>query len=290
MAKLAFIGLGVMGFPMAGHLAAAGHEVTVYNRTRAKAEAWVKRHGGALAETPAEAAAHADAVFACVGDVDDVRAVTIGEHGAFSTMRKGALFVDHTTASAELARELDAQARARGLLWLDAPVSGGQAGAENGQLTIMCGGSPAAFDAARPLMEAYARKHALLGPAGAGQLAKMVNQICIGGLIQALAEAVHFCQRAGLDVEQVFDVLREGAAQSWQMENRAATMAQGAFDFGFAIDWIRKDFRICLEEARANGARLPVTALVDQFYAQLQAKGYGRMDTSALIALLEEGA
>ncbi len=290
MAKLAFIGLGVMGFPMAGHLAAAGHEVTVYNRTRAKAEAWVKRHGGALAETPAEAAAHADAVFACVGDVDDVRTVTIGEQGAFSTMREGALFVDHTTASAELARELDAQARARGLLWLDAPVSGGQAGAENGQLTIMCGGSPAAFDAARPLMEAYARKHALLGPAGAGQLAKMVNQICIGGLIQALAEAVHFCQRAGLDVEQVFDVLREGAAQSWQMENRAATMAQGAFDFGFAIDWMRKDFRICLEEARANGARLPVTALVDQFYAQLQAKGYGRMDTSALIALLEEGA
>ncbi|HHN67072.1 MAG TPA: NAD(P)-dependent oxidoreductase [Thermopetrobacter sp.] len=289
MAKLAFIGLGVMGFPMAGHVAAAGHEVTVYNRTRAKAEAWIKRHGGALAATPAEAAAGADAVFACVGDVDDVRAVTIGDHGAFSTMRDGALFVDHTTASAELARELSEEAAARGLMWLDAPVSGGQAGAENGQLTIMCGGSPAAYDAAAPLMAAYARKHALLGPAGAGQLAKMVNQICIGGLIQALAEAVHFCQRAGLDVQQVFEVLREGAAQSWQMDNRAATMARGAFDFGFAIDWMRKDFRICLEEARANGARLPVTALVDQFYAQLQAKGYGRMDTSALIALLEEG-
>ncbi len=287
MAKVAWIGLGVMGYPMAGHLARAGHDVTVYNRTAEKAERWVADYGGCAAPTPRDAAQDADFVLACVGNDEDLRQITIGEDGAFHGMRKGAVFVDHTTASADVARELHARAAELGLGFVDAPVSGGQAGAENGQLTIMCGGDPEVYEKAAPIMEAYARMQRLMGPAGSGQLTKMVNQICIGGLVQALAEGIHFCKKAGLDVEAVISVISKGAAQSWQMENRYATMAAGEFDFGFAVNWMRKDFAICLDEARRNGARLPVTALVDQFYAQVQAMGGGRWDTSSLIALLE---
>ena len=287
MARVAWIGLGVMGYPMAGHLARAGHEVTVYNRTAEKAERWVGEHGGHAAPTPREAARDADFVLACVGNDDDLRQVTTGDDGAFHGMKEGAVFVDHTTASADVARELHAKAAVMGLGFIDAPVSGGQAGAENGQLTVMCGGDPDVYEKAAPIIAAYARMQRLMGPAGSGQLTKMVNQICIGGLVQALAEGIHFCKKAGLDVEAVISVISKGAAQSWQMENRYATMAAGEFDFGFAVDWMRKDFAICLEEARRNGARLPVTALVDQFYAQVQAMGGGRWDTSSLIALLE---
>jgi len=287
MAKVAWIGLGVMGYPMAGHLARAGHEVTVFNRTRSKAEKWVAEYGGRMAETPKAAAEGAEFVFACVGNDDDLREVTIGENGAFHGMPADSVFVDHTTASADVARELSSKAREMGLWFIDAPVSGGQAGAENGQLTVMCGGDEAAYERARPLIDAYARMQRLMGPSGSGQLTKMVNQICIAGLIQALAEGVHFAKKAGLDVDAVFSVISKGAAQSWQMENRYRTMADGEFDFGFAVDWARKDFGICLAEARRNGARLPVTALVDQFYAQIQAMGGGRWDTSSLIALLE---
>lgn len=284
---VAFIGLGVMGFPMAGHLKRAGHDVSVYNRTRAKAERWVAHHGGRLAETPRAAAEGAAAVFVCVGNDDDVLAVTMGETGALAGMGKGAVLVDHTTASAGLARHLDAAARERGLGFVDAPVSGGQAGAEGGRLTVMCGGAEPAFEQAQPFILAYARMVKRLGPAGAGQLTKMVNQLCIAGLLQGLAEGVHFAKRANLDVASVVEVIAKGAAQSWQMENRALTMDQGKFDFGFAVDWMRKDLAICLEEARRNGARLPIAALVDQFYAEVQAMGGGRFDTSSLIARLE---
>ncbi|MFC0283106.1 NAD(P)-dependent oxidoreductase [Camelimonas abortus] len=286
MAKTAFIGLGVMGFPMAGHLAAHGHAVTVYNRTTARAAAWLEKHAGASAGTPREAAAGAELVFACVGDDDDLREVTIGPDGAFHAMAPGAVFVDHTTASADVARELAAEAARRGLGFIDAPVSGGQAGAENGALTVMCGGDPEHYAKARPVIAAYARACRLMGPAGAGQLTKMVNQICIAGLVQALAEGISFAQHAGLDVEAVIDVISRGAAQSWQMENRHRTMAAGQFDFGFAVNWMRKDLAICLAEARRNGASLPVTALVDQFYGEVQAMGGGRWDTSSLIARL----
>ncbi|MBN9434753.1 MAG: NAD(P)-dependent oxidoreductase [Bosea sp.] len=288
MAKVAFLGLGVMGFPMARHLAAKGHDVTVYNRTAAKAESFVAAHGGRTAATPAEAAKGQDLVFCCVGNDDDLRAVTIGPDGAFEAMAKGTVFVDHTTASADVARELDAAARERGFGFVDAPVSGGQAGAENGVLTVMCGGDPADFDKAEPVIQAYARACRLLGPSGAGQLAKMMNQICIAGLVQGLAEALHFGKRAGMDVEAVIEVISKGAAQSWQMENRYKTMNAGSFDFGFAVDWMRKDLGICLDEARRNGAKLPVTALVDQFYGDVQAMGGNRWDTSSLIARLEK--
>jgi 3-hydroxyisobutyrate dehydrogenase len=286
--KVAFIGLGVMGFPMAGHLAQAGHEVRVYNRTAAKADEWVKRHGGSAGRTPAEAAAGAELVFACVGNDDDLRQVTIGKGGAFEAMAKGAVFGDHTTASAAVARELAAEAAGRGFAFLDAPVSGGQSGAEAGKLTIMVGGDKAAFERARPAMERYGRAVTLMGPAGSGQLTKMVNQICIAGLVQALSEGLQFAVRAGLDGRQVVEVISKGAAQSWQMDNRASTMLDGKFDYGFAIDWMRKDLGICLAEARRNGAQLPVTALVDQFYAKLQDRGAGRHDTSSLIELLKK--
>ena len=285
--KVAFIGLGVMGFPMAGHLAASGHEVRVYNRTTAKAEEWVARHGGSFGKTPAEAAEGAELVFACVGNDDDLRQVTIGKGGAFEGMGNGAVFGDHTTASADVARELAAKAAERGASFLDAPVSGGQSGAEAGKLTIMVGGDNAAFERARPAMERYGRAVTLMGPAGSGQLTKMVNQICIAGLVQALSEGLQFAVRAGLDARQVVEVVSKGAAQSWQMENRAATKLDGKFDFGFAIDWMRKDLGICLAEARRNGAQLPVTAVVDQFYAKLQDRGAGRQDTSSLIELLK---
>ena len=288
MAKVAFIGLGVMGGPMAAHLARAGHEVTVFNRTRAKAEKWVAMHGGRMAATPAEAARGAQFVFACVGADDDVRAVSTGEQGAFAAMPPDAVFIDHTTTSAALAEELHAEARARWLHFIDAPVSGGQQGAENGQLTIMCGGDEEPFSRAEPVMRAYARAARLMGPAGAGQRTKMVNQICIAGLLQGLAEGIHFALRSGMDVDAVLDVISKGAAQSWQMENRGHTMARDEFDFGFAVDWMRKDLGICLSEARRVNASLPVTALVDQFYAQLQARGDGRLDTSSLIRLLEK--
>ena len=285
MSKVAFLGLGVMGFPMAGHLVArGGHEVVVYNRTRAKAEAWVAQHGGAPAATPREAAAGCDFVFACVGNDDDLRAVVLGENGAFAGMKPGAVFVDHTTASAEVARELSQQA---GLLgFVDAPVSGGQAGAENGQLTVMCGGAQVDFAKVEPVIAAYAKACRLMGASGAGQLAKMVNQICIAGLVQGLAEGLHFAQKAGLDPALVVEVISKGAAQSWQMENRFKTMIADKFDFGFAVDWMRKDLSICLDEARRNGAQLPVAALVDQFYADVQRRGGGRWDTSSLIARL----
>ena len=287
MARIAFLGLGVMGAPMAGHLAAAGHEMTVYNRGPAKAEAWVARHGGRRSASPAEAAAGADAVIACVGRDDDVEEVTLGLAGAFAAMPEGALFVDHTTASARLARRLAEEADARGLLCVDAPVSGGQAGAEQGKLAIMCGGTNEAVAAARPLIEAYAARIVHVGPAGHGQLTKMVNQICIAGTVQGLAEAIHFAKAAGLDTGKAFEAVSGGAAQSWQMVNRWATMERGEFDFGFAVDWMRKDLGLTLEEARASGARLPLTALVDQFYADLQAIGAGRQDTSSLIRRLE---
>ena len=288
MAKVAFIGLGVMGYPMAGHLRVkGGHEVTVYNRTSAKAQAWAAQFGGRAVATPREAALGQDVVFACVGNDDDLRQVTIGPDGAFAGMAAGAIFVDHTTASADVARELHAAACAAGFGFIDAPVSGGQAGAENGVLTVMCGGDAPVYAQAEPVIAAFARACRLMGPSGAGQLTKMVNQICIGGLVQALAEGVHFAKAAGLDVEAVIEVISKGAAQSWQMENRYRTMNEGKFDFGFAVDWMRKDLSICLEEARRNGAQLPVTALVDQFYAEVQKLGGARWDTSSLLARLK---
>jgi 3-hydroxyisobutyrate dehydrogenase-like beta-hydroxyacid dehydrogenase len=288
MAKVAFIGLGVMGFPMAGHLKAkGGHDVTVYNRTAAKAEAWVAKFGGKSAPTPRQAADGADFVFTCVGNDNDLRSVTVGPDGVFAGMRKGATYIDNTTASATLARELFATGKEKGIDVLDAPVSGGQAGAENGALTVMVGGDQGVFDRAKPVIDAYAKMVGLMGPAGAGQLTKMVNQICIAGLVQGLSEGVHFAKRAGLDVEKVVGVISKGAAQSWQMENRYKTMDAGKFDFGFAVDWMRKDLSICLDEARRSGAKLPVAALVDQFYAEVQAMGGKRWDTSSLIALLE---
>ncbi len=288
MAKVAFLGLGVMGYPMAAHLKhKGGHDVTVYNRTTEKAKAWVAEHGGAFAETPANAARTQDFVFCCVGNDDDLRSVTLGINGAFAAMKKGAIFIDNTTASAEVARELDLAAKALGLGFIDAPVSGGQAGAENGVLTVMCGGNEDTFDTAKPVIDAYARMVGLMGPAGSGQLAKMVNQICIAGLVQGLAEGIHFGKKAGLDIEALIAVLSKGAAGSWQMENRHKTMNVGKFDFGFAVDWMRKDLGICLNEARRNGASLPVTALVDQFYGDVQKLGGKRWDTSSLLARLE---
>jgi 3-hydroxyisobutyrate dehydrogenase-like beta-hydroxyacid dehydrogenase len=285
--KVGFLCLGVMGFPMAGHLAAAGHEVVVYNRSPARREQWLARFSGAAAATPAEAARGADCVLACTGNDDDLRAITLGEQGAFSALSPGSVFVDHTTVSAQLARELAGRAADEGFAFLDAPVSGGQAGAEKGALTVMLGGEPTDYERIVPLLDCYARKHRLLGPVGSGQLCKMVNQICIAGLIQALSEGLHFARRSGLDVEQVVDVISKGAAQSWQMDNRAASMCEGRFDFGFAVDWMRKDLAIALDEARRCGAPLPVTDLVDRLYAELQARGGGRLDTSSLITLLE---
>jgi 3-hydroxyisobutyrate dehydrogenase len=288
MAKVAFLGLGVMGYPMAGHLKnKGGHDVTVYNRTTAKADKWVAQFGGKRALTPREAAEGNDFVMACVGNDADLREVTLGKDGAFSGMKKGAVFVDHTTASAEIARELFADAKKRNFDFIDAPVSGGQAGAENGALTVMCGGEEAAFARAQPVIAAYAKACNLLGAVGSGQLAKMVNQICIAGLVEGLAEGLHFAKRAGLDIEKLIATISKGAAQSWQMENRYKTMADGKFDFGFAVDWMRKDLGICLSEARRNGAHLPVTALVDQFYSEVQKMGGKRWDTSSLIARLE---
>ena len=284
----AFIGLGVMGYPMAGFLARAGHSVTVFNRTSARADAWAREFRGEIAATPAEAAAGADVVFACVGNDDDLRSVTLGEDGAFGALQPGAVFVDHTTASARIARELHEAAAALGAGFLDAPVSGGQAGAENGALTCMVGGDQAAFDTARPLMACYTKMLRLLGPAGSGQLAKMVNQICIAGMVQGLAEALHFAKATGQDASAVLDVISQGAAQSWQMDNRGETMLAGEFEFGFAVDWMRKDLAIVLDQARAAGAQLPVTALVDQFYAQVQNLGGSRWDTSSLIVPLEK--
>ena len=289
--RVAFLGLGVMGYPMAGHLARAGHQVTVYNRTPAKAQSWCDEFADTLAPcqsaTPAQAAQAADMVFACVGNDDDLRAVTLGEHGAFAGMQPGAIFVDHTTASATVARALHAQAQASGLHFVDAPVSGGQAGAQNGVLTVMCGGDAAAFAAIQPVSMAFAKACTLMGPSGAGQLTKMVNQVCIAGLVQGLSEALAFAQKAGLDVPQVVDVIGKGAAQSWQLDNRGKTMAADAFEFGFAVDWMRKDLGLVLQEAQKNGARLPVTALVDQFYADVQAMGGQRWDTSSLIKRLK---
>jgi 3-hydroxyisobutyrate dehydrogenase-like beta-hydroxyacid dehydrogenase len=285
--RVAFLGLGVMGHPMAGHLARAGHQVTVYNRTPAKAAAWVAEYGGAQAATPRAAAKDAEFVFACVGNDDDLRGIVLGEQGAFAGMAPGAIFVDHTTASAAVARELHAGARERGLHFVDAPVAGGQAGAVNGMLTVMCGGDAEPFASMKPLAMNFARAVTLVGPSGAGQLAKMVNQVCIAGLVQGLSEALAFGQRAGLDMPLVLEVIGKGAAQSWQMDNRGKTMLDGKFDFGFAVDWMRKDLGLVLDEARRNGAQLPVTALVDQFYAELQAMGGGRHDTSSLIRRLK---
>jgi 3-hydroxyisobutyrate dehydrogenase len=288
MAKVAFLGLGVMGFPMAGHLVAkGGHEVTVYNRSPAKAQAWVEKFKGKSAPTPQAAAEGQDFVMSCVGNDNDLRAVTIGANGAFAGMKSGAVFVDHTTASAEIARELDAEAAKRGFKFIDAPVSGGQAGAENGMLTVMCGGSADAYAKTEPVIAAYARMCKLLGPAGSGQLTKMVNQICIAGLVEGLSEGIHFAKKAGLDVPAVIDTISKGAAQSWQMENRYKTMNEGKFDFGFAVEWMRKDLSICLAESRRNGASLPVTALCDAFYAEVEKMGGKRWDTSSLLARLE---
>jgi len=289
MAKVAFIGLGVMGYPMAAHLKAkGGHAVTVYNRTAAKAEAWVKQHGGASASTPAEAARDADFVFTCVGNDDDLRSVTTGETGVLSGMKSGAILIDNTTASADVARELFAAAQAKNIDFLDAPVSGGQAGAENGVLTVMCGGEEAVFERAKPVIEAYAKMIGLMGPSGAGQLTKMINQICIAGVVQGLAEGIHFGKRAGLDIDKVIEVISKGAAGSWQMENRFKTMNAESYEFGFAVDWMRKDLGMVLSEARSNGARLPLTALVDQFYGDVQAAGGSRWDTSSLLSRLEK--
>ncbi len=287
--KVAFLGLGVMGYPMAGHLKTkGGYNVTVYNRTSAKALKWAEQFDGNHAATPAEAARDADFVFCCVGNDNDLREVTTGSNGAFSTMKKDAIFIDNTTASAEVARELDAEAQKRGFHFIDAPVSGGQAGAENGVLTVMAGASNAVFDKAKPTIEAYARSVGLMGPVGSGQLAKMVNQICIAGLVQGLAEGIHFGKKAGLDIEKLISVISKGAAGSWQMENRHSTMNESKYEFGFAVDWMRKDLGICLEEANRNGAALPVTALVDQFYKEVQKIGGGRWDTSSLLARLEQ--
>jgi 3-hydroxyisobutyrate dehydrogenase len=288
MAKVAFLGLGVMGYPMAGHLKnKGGHEVTVYNRTAAKAEQWAKQFGGKTAPTPKTAAQGQDFVMCCVGNDNDLREVTLGKDGAFQAMGKGTTFVDHTTASAEIARELYEAGKKAGFHFIDAPVSGGQAGAENGVLTVMCGGDQAMFDKAKPVIDAYARACNLMGTPGSGQLAKMVNQICIAGLVQGLAEGIHFAKKAGLDIEKLIATISKGAAQSWQMENRYKTMAANKYDFGFAVDWMRKDLSICLGEARKNGANLPVTALVDQFYAEVQKMGGKRWDTSALLARLD---
>lgn len=286
--KVAFLGLGVMGGPMAGHLAAAGHQVTVYNRTAAKAQAWVEKHGGKSAATPRAAAEGAEFVFSCVGNDADLRSVVLGDEGAFAGMARGAVFIDNTTASADVARELHAAARERGLHFVDAPVSGGEAGAINGMLTVMCGGDAEPFDAMKPVAMAYAKAVTRLGGSGSGQLAKMVNQICIAGIVQGLSEAVAFGARAGLDMPAVLEVIGKGAAQSWQMDNRGKTMVQDKFDFGFAVDWMRKDLGLVLDEARGNGARLPLTALVDQFYAEVQNRGGGRWDTSSLIRLLNK--
>jgi 3-hydroxyisobutyrate dehydrogenase len=287
MAKVAFLGLGVMGYPMARHLKAKGHEVTVYNRTTAKAEKWASENGGRVGKTPREAAEGQEIVFCCVGNDDDLRQVVVGEAGALEGMKAGGLFVDHTTASAAVARELHAVAKGKGIGFVDAPVSGGQAGAENGVLTVMCGGDEEAYGRAEPVIMSYARACRLLGPVGSGQLTKMINQICIAGLVQGLAEGIHFGKRAGLDIEAVLDVISKGAAGSWQMENRGKTMNQGKYDFGFAVDWMRKDLAICLDEARRNGAQLPVAALVDQFYAEVQKMGGKRWDTSSLLARLD---
>lgn len=288
MATVAFIGLGVMGYPMAGHLKTKGnHDVCVYNRTAEKARKWVDEFGGAMAPTPRAAADGADFVFSCVGNDDDLRAVTIGQEGAFETMKAGAVFIDNTTASAEVARELDGKAAKGGFSFLDAPVSGGQAGAENGVLTVMVGGDPNVFERAKPVMDSYARMVGLMGPVGSGQLTKMVNQICIAGLLQGLSEGIHFGKAAGLDIGAVMDVISKGAAGSWQMENRYETMDRGEYDHGFAVDWMRKDLSIILSEARSNGSSLPVTALVDQFYRDVQKMGGGRWDTSSLLTRLE---
>jgi 3-hydroxyisobutyrate dehydrogenase len=287
VSKLAFIGLGVMGFPMAGHLATrGGHEVTVFNRNRAKADTWVAKHKGRVAETPAKAAEGAEIVFSCVGDDPDLREITLGTNGAFQKIARGAIFVDHTTASAKVARELAAEAKKRGFDFLDAPVSGGQAGAENGQLTVMVGGEPAAFERAKPVIAHFAKAVTLLGPSGAGQLTKMVNQICIAGLVQGLAEGLNFALKAGLDAKLVLDVISKGAAQSWQMENRGKTMVDDKFDFGFAVDWMRKDLRICSETARENSAQLPITQTIAGFYDEISKMGGGRWDTSSLIRRL----
>ncbi|MGB7542783.1 MAG: NAD(P)-dependent oxidoreductase [Burkholderiales bacterium] len=287
--KVAFIGLGVMGFPMAGHLAVkGGHDVTVFNRSRAKAEAWVAKHGGKLADTPAKAAEGAQIVFSCVGDDPDLREVALGQSGAFQKMGRGTIFVDHTTASAKVARELAAEAKKRGFGFLDAPVSGGQAGAENGALTVMVGGDAAEFERAKPVIAHFARAVTLMGPPGAGQLTKMVNQICIAGLLQGLSEGINFALDAGLDAKLVLDVISKGAAQSWQMENRGKTMVDDKFDFGFAVDWMRKDLRICAETARENGARIPVTQLVAGYYDEISKMGGGRWDTSSLIRRLRQ--
>jgi 3-hydroxyisobutyrate dehydrogenase/2-hydroxy-3-oxopropionate reductase len=289
MAKVAFIGLGVMGFPMAGHLKVkGGHDVTVYNRTAAKSAAWTEKFGGKSAPTPAEAARDADFVFTCVGNDDDLRSVTSGKDGVLQTMKSGAILIDNTTASANVARELYDAANQKGVGFIDAPVSGGQAGAENGALTVMCGGDEATYDTAKPVIDAYARMVGLMGAPGAGQLTKMINQICIAGVVQGLSEGIHFGKRAGLDIEKVIEVISKGAAGSWQMENRHKTMNEGKYDFGFAIDWMRKDLGIVLDEARSNGAKLPVTALVDQFYGDVQAMGGNRWDTSSLLARLEK--
>jgi 3-hydroxyisobutyrate dehydrogenase len=287
MAKVAWLGLGVMGYPMAGHIRKKGnHDLVVYNRNSAKAAAWVAEYGGTAAATPAEAAKAADFVFCCVGNDDDLRAVTTGADGAFHSQRKGTIFIDNTTASANVARELYAAAKAKGFDFLDAPVSGGQAGAQNGVLTVMIGGDKAVYEKAKPVIDHYARMATLIGPSGAGQVTKMVNQICIAGLVQGLAEGIHMAQKAGLDVPAVMETISKGAAGSWQMENRWKTMADGKFDFGFAVDWMRKDLSIALEEARKNGSTLPVTALVDQFYSEVQKMGGTRWDTSSLIARL----
>lgn len=287
MARVAFIGLGAMGYPMAGHLVSQGHEVTVFNRTLATAERWQQEFAGHVALTPAQAAEGAEFVMCCVGNDDDLRSVAVGEQGAFSAMSAGSIFVDHTTASAQVARELGAEAQLRGFEFLDAPVSGGQLGAQNGVLTIMVGGAQGAYQRAEPILQCYARMQRLMGEIGSGQLTKMVNQICIGGLLQGLSEALHFAQSAGLDAEAAMEVISKGAAQSWQLENRYQTMLAGEFDFGFAVEWMRKDFSIVFDEARRNGARLPVTALVDQFYADVEAMGGARWDTSSLLARLQ---
>ncbi len=286
MSRIAFIGLGVMGGPIARHLAAAGHQMAVYNRSNAKAEKWVAAHGGQMAASPAEAAKDADVVVSCVGTDDDLASITLGRDGVFAAMRKGALFIDHTTVSARIARQLGVEAKGRGLLCVDAPVTGGQAGAENGTLAIMCGGSEAAVGAARPIMAAYAKRVVHVGGPGDGQTAKMANQICIAGVLQGLSEAMHFAQCAELDLDKVFDAISGGAAQSWQMDNRWATMAKGEFDFGFAVDWMRKDLGLAVDEARANGASIPIAAMTDQFYSDIQYMGGGRQDTSALIRRL----
>ena len=288
MAKVAFLGLGVMGFPMAGHLAAKGHEVTVYNRTFAKAEAWTKKHKGKAAKTPKEAAAGQEIVFCCVGQDDHLRAVVLGEHGAFAGMAKGAIFFDNTTASADIARELHAEGKKKGVDFVDAPVSGGQAGAESGQLTVMCGGEQAPFDKAKPVADSFSKAVTLIGPPGSGQITKMMNQMCIAGLVQTLSEALNLGQRAGLDMDKVMAAISKGAAQSWQMDNRWQNMVAGKFDYGFAVDWMRKDLGIAMAEGKRWKAQMPVVALVDQFYQRVQERGGGRWDTSSLIQPLQK--